>query len=260
MPPAPETVVGVDPDQRAIEAATRLYGERAGIVRRRRPPPRCRSRRRASASSSASRRSSGPLAPALPALGRLLAPDGVLFVSLPLDPSRDRSTARRCAGARAHRLGGAGRCASPTASSCAAAGLLGAAPRPRGRGAGRILARSRWLGSEPGEDRSVLIAAATASCPTWRRPPRWSARATCAPTARPSRPGSTGRAGRRPTAPPSTGSWSPAARRSGGFASGSGSSSTGRCASSSGCSPGRRAKLGEGPPIRPPEREQDAWN
>jgi SAM-dependent methyltransferase len=264
------SVVGVDPDDRAVEIATRLYGERGRFVV---AEPAAMSFAAASfgliTCFDALEEATDPLS-LLTALRRLLAPGGLLFASLPLEPLRDRADGspltephadghwEREAGALFENV------ASYRRRVCLGSSIVpasGGAPGTEGDGGERGAIDSvGWLGSEPSEDRSVLLVCSDGDLPELD-------------------PAATLVGGRDLRAYRETvEAWEYRARR----AEADGAAKHWELVASREAQRrlrkrlwhlehrplrklfrvlrGRPARLGEGPPIRPPEREQDAWN
>lgn len=254
-------VVGVDPDASAIEAATRVYGERARFLA---AEPAAMGFAPASFSLitcfEALEQTSDP-AGLLTALGRLLTPDGVLFASLPLEPLRDSADGSPLTPAHEPTdwEGLAGE-RFANVRSFRRRVCLGSSIVPTGESGAESIGTVGWLGSEPSEDRSVLIVCSDGELPDLE------AAATLV--------GGRDLRAYRETVE----AWQHRARR----AEADGAAKHWELVASREAQRrlrkrlwhlehrplrklfrvlrGRPARLGEGPPIRPPEREQDAWN
>ena len=158
-----KTVVGADPDPREVEIATRLYGERIRfIVAETSALPLATAGFDAVACLSAPTPELDPEA-ALAELGRVLAPGGILLVSLPLSapPASADANGAGTQGSLAAILGSRFEHTARYRRRLAIAATVapeGAAPRAELDSAG-------WLAGGEGEDRTVLLAASDSELP-----------------------------------------------------------------------------------------------
>jgi len=154
------SVVGIDPDARAVEAATRLYGERARFIE---GEPVALPFAAASFDVVASLGPPEVILDPEAAIGefrRVLSEEGVLLIALPLAdaPSGlaggDEDGWRKLLGSSFAGLRFYRRRVS-----------LAATVAPQDAGSAPDLARARWLAGDPGEDRAVLAIAGPEQLP-----------------------------------------------------------------------------------------------
>lgn len=159
------SVVGVDPDERAVETATRLYGERLRFVC---AEPLALPFAEASFDALTC---FGPLetgpdpAGLLEGLLRVLSEDGILLAALPTSDTALRTVlAERFRNVRSYRAGL--RLAAAIVPEGPVAGRPENAAAPEAApGAALELGELRWLPGAEGEDRRVLVAASNSDLP-----------------------------------------------------------------------------------------------
>ncbi|HKJ36329.1 MAG TPA: class I SAM-dependent methyltransferase [Solirubrobacterales bacterium] len=257
------SVTGVDHDERAVELAIRAYGERVKFARAE-PAALPFAAGAFDLITCFSALESSPDADSMiGALRRLLAPGGILAVSFALEPARDPAdgsalTERSEPGERERLLAEHfGHVHSYRRRVCLGSSIV---PEAGASANGSESIPAEWLGSEPSEDRSLLLVAGD------EEPPRLEAAATLV-------------GGRDVRAYGETvDAWQHRARR----AEADGAAKHWELVASREAQRrlrkrlwhlehrplrklfrvlrGRPAKLNEGPPIRPPEREEDAWS
>lgn len=152
------SLVGVDPDERAVDAATRLYGERASfIVGEPAALPLATGSFDVVASFGAIEGMLDPEA-ALAEFRRVLVEDGILLAALPL-PGSEGELGH---GVGWHRLLAA---SFPAVRLYRRRVALAAAVAPADAGPAPELAEARWLAGDAGEDRTALVVAGAEKLP-----------------------------------------------------------------------------------------------